>query len=227
MKKTLNSTFTFLLVIITSISYSQNNDIEINSKIDTISYCLGLSFGRSMKSEGIDKINIVFFAKAITDIFNNEKLLFEPLRADQILSEYIMNLRREKAEINLKAGQEFLENNKNKEGVITLPSGLQYKVLRKGTGLSPKLTDKVTVHYHGTLIDETVFDSSFERGNPIQFSVNGVINGWTEALQLMKVGAKWKLFIPANLAYGENVPKGSKIEPNMVLIFEVELLSIE
>jgi FKBP-type peptidyl-prolyl cis-trans isomerase FklB len=126
----------------------------------------------------------------------------------------------------LDAGEAFLAENAKKEGVKTTASGLQYKVLKSGTGESPKPTDKVKVHYHGTLIDGTVFDSSVQRGEPISFPVGGVIQGWVEALQLMKVGDKWQLFIPARLAYGENSP-GSGIPPNSVLIFEVELLAIE
>ena len=129
------------------------------------------------------------------------------------------------AEKNLKAGEAFIAANAKKEGVKTTASGLQYKVIKTGTGASPKLTDTVKVHYHGTLIDGTVFDSSVQRGEPVTFPVNGVIPGWTEALQLMKVGDKWQLVIPAKLAYGED--GSGPIGPNSVLIFEVELLDIE
>ena len=128
-------------------------------------------------------------------------------------------------EINKKAGEEFLSINKGRAGVVTLPSGLQYQVLQQGNGEKPKATDKVTCHYHGTLINGTVFDSSVERGTPAVFGVNQVIPGWVEALQLMPVGSKWRLFIPSNLAYGEN-GAGEMIEPNSTLIFDVELLDI-
>lgn len=124
------------------------------------------------------------------------------------------------------AGERFLAENAKKEGVRTTASGLQYKVIKSGTGASPRLTDGVKVHYHGTLVDGAVFDSSVERGEPISFPVNGVIAGWTEALQMMKVGDRWQLFIPARLAYGEQSPT-PKIAPNSALIFEVELLGIE
>jgi len=133
--------------------------------------------------------------------------------------------RKDISKINLKEGKAFLAENKEKEGVVTLESGLQYKVLKEGTGPFPKATDRVKTHYVGTLIDGTKFDSSIGK-EPITFSVNGVILGWTEALQLMKVGSKWKLFIPSELAYGEN-GAGNRIGPNAVLIFEVELISIE
>ena len=124
------------------------------------------------------------------------------------------------------AGKKFLEENKTKEGIVTLASGMQYQVITEGTGDSPTLESKVTTHYHGTLIDGTVFDSSVDRGQPASFPVNGVIPGWTEALQLMKVGSKWKLFIPSELAYGPNSPGGA-IGPNATLIFDIELISID
>ncbi|MHA2219485.1 MAG: FKBP-type peptidyl-prolyl cis-trans isomerase [Candidatus Hodarchaeales archaeon] len=129
------------------------------------------------------------------------------------------------SEKNKKEGEEYLAENKKKEGIITTQSGLQYKVLKKGTGKIPKSTDTVTVNYRGTLIDGTEFDSSYRRGQPASFKVNGVIRGWTEALQLMKEGAKWQLYIPSNLAYGER-GAGRNIGPNSTLIFEVELISI-
>ncbi|OGP57772.1 MAG: hypothetical protein A2V65_06400 [Deltaproteobacteria bacterium RBG_13_49_15] len=129
-------------------------------------------------------------------------------------------------EKNKKEGEKFLAENKNQKGVKTLPSGLQYKVIQEGTGVSPKETDKATVHYRGTLIDGAEFDSSYKRGTPVTFPVNGVIKGWTEALKLMKAGSKWKLFIPSSLAYGETGTPGGPIGPNAVLVFEVELISI-
>ena len=133
---------------------------------------------------------------------------------------------KQQGEKNKKEGEIFLETNKKKEGVQTLPSGLQYKVLKAGAGKKPTATDTVTVHYRGTLIDGKEFDSSYRRGKPATFPVNGVIPGWTEALQLMEEGAKWELFIPSNLAYGER-SAGGDIGPNATLIFEVELISIE
>ncbi len=131
----------------------------------------------------------------------------------------------QQGEINKKEGEAFLAENKSKESVVTLPSGLQYKILKEGSGAVPSAKDKVTTHYHGTLIDGTVFDSSYERGQPATFPVNGVIAGWTEALQLMQEGAKWKLFLPSNLAYGSQ-GAGQDIGPNTTLIFDVELIAV-
>ena len=142
-----------------------------------------------------------------------------------IINEYFIKLQKEKMEINKKAGEEFLHINKGRAGVVELPSGLQYQVLKHGNGAKPSATDKVIGHYHGTLINGTVFDSSVQRGQPAVFGVNQVIPGWVEALQLMPVGSKWRLFIPSNLAYGEH-GAGEMIEPNSTLIFDVELLDI-
>ena len=145
--------------------------------------------------------------------------------AKNVINEYFTKLQDEKLTINLKAGQEFLAINKNRPGVVTLPSGLQYEIIKEGNGKIPAATDQVKCHYHGTLIDGTVFDSSVQRGTPATFGVNQVIKGWVEALQLMPVGSKWKLFIPSDLAYGAQ-GAGQSIEPNSTLVFEVEVLDI-
>jgi FKBP-type peptidyl-prolyl cis-trans isomerase FklB len=142
-----------------------------------------------------------------------------------VINDYFVKLQGEKVELNKKAGEEFLQINKKKAGVTELPSGLQYEVLKKGSGAKPKASDKVKCHYHGTLINGTVFDSSVQRGEPAVFGVSQVIPGWVEALQLMETGAKWRLFIPSDLAYGER-GAGESIEPNSTLIFDVELLDI-
>jgi FKBP-type peptidyl-prolyl cis-trans isomerase FklB len=141
------------------------------------------------------------------------------------ISDKLFHMKNEKAAANLSAGQAFLEANKQKPGIVTLPSGLQYEVINEGTGIKPLASNKVTCHYHGTLIDGTVFDSSVKRGQPATFPLNMVIKGWTEGLQLMKVGSKWRFFIPAQLAYGER-QTGAHIGPNSTLIFEVELLGV-
>lgn len=141
------------------------------------------------------------------------------------ITDKLFQLKNEKAAANLKAGQEFLEANKEKPGVVSLPSGLQYEVMTEGTGPKPSATNKVTCHYHGTLIDGTVFDSSVKRGQPATFPLNMVIKGWTEGLQLMPQGSKWRFFIPADLGYGDR-QVSAQIGPNSTLIFEVELLSI-
>jgi FKBP-type peptidyl-prolyl cis-trans isomerase FklB len=141
------------------------------------------------------------------------------------IADKLFNMKNEKAAANLKAGQEFLEANKSKPGVVSLPSGLQYEVITEGSGAKPSASNKVTCHYHGTLIDGTVFDSSVKRGQPASFPLNQVITGWTEGLQLMGVGSKWRFFIPPNLGYGDR-QVSAQIGPNSTLIFEVELLGI-
>jgi FKBP-type peptidyl-prolyl cis-trans isomerase FklB len=141
------------------------------------------------------------------------------------IADKLFNLRNEKSDVNLKAGLEFLTSNKQKPGVVELPSGLQYEVITEGDGVKPLATQKVTCHYHGTLIDGTVFDSSVKRGQPATFPLNAVIKGWTEGVQLMNTGSKWRFFIPPQLAYGDR-EVSAQIGPNSTLIFEVELLSI-
>ena len=141
------------------------------------------------------------------------------------IADRLFNMRSEKASSNLKAGQDFLEANKQKPGITTLPSGLQYEVIAEGSGIKPLASNKVTCHYHGELIDGTVFDSSVKRGQPATFPLNMVIKGWTEGLQLMTVGSKWRFFIPPQLAYGER-QTGAHIGPNSTLVFEVELLDV-
>ncbi|MBF0576083.1 FKBP-type peptidyl-prolyl cis-trans isomerase [Dysgonomonas sp. GY617] len=193
--------------------------------MDKISYALGLSIGNNFLSSGIKKIDIEVFAKALADVLNDNQPSMSYDEAKSVINDYFTNLQAEKLDINEKAGQEFLEINKKRPGVVTLPSGLQYEIITKGEGKLPQATDQVKCHYHGTLIDGTVFDSSVQRGTPATFGVNQVIKGWVEALQLMPVGSKWKLFIPADLAYGK-AGAGQSIEPNSALVFEVEVLDI-
>jgi len=204
----------------------------LKTKIDTLSYAIGQDIGSSLKGQGLDNLNPQVLIKAIQDAVKGQQPLLTKEQCDMSLRSYIVQLRAEQAARNAEksaknkdAGEQFLAANKTKPGVITLPSGLQYQVIKEGTGPKPALTDKVKTHYHGTLIDGTVFDSSVDRGQPISFAVNGVIPGWTEALQLMPVGSKWRLFIPADLAYGDR-QSGPKIGPNSALIFDVELLEI-
>ena len=193
--------------------------------MDKISYALGLSIGNNFISSGINKIDVEAFRKGVEDVLNNEKPSISYEESRTILNEFFTKLQDEKLNLNKNAGEEFLAINKNKEGVVTLSSGLQYQILKKGDGKTPTATDQVKCHYHGTLIDGRVFDSSVERGTPATFGVNQVIPGWVEALQLMPVGSKWRLFIPSGLAYGER-GAGEMIEPNSALIFDVEVLDI-
>jgi FKBP-type peptidyl-prolyl cis-trans isomerase FklB len=197
----------------------------LKNQLDTVSYALGANIAENLKQQGFENLSIEAFAQAFKDVADKKQLLVTADQARTILNEYFTQLQQEKANKNSVAGQKFLEENKKRPEVVTLPSGLQYEILKEGDGPTPKATDRVTTHYHGTLIDGTVFDSSVERGQPATFPVNGVIQGWVEALQLMKVGSKWKLYIPSNLAYGER-GAGDSIGPNTTLIFEVELLSI-
>lgn len=199
---------------------------------DKFSYTIGYQIGTNLKQQGIE-INQESLVKGIADVFANQQPpRFSESEMKQTLSDFkkervakMQAEREQQASKNLKEGEAFLADNAKKEGVVTLASGLQYQVITPGTGNTPKATDKVITHYRGTLIDGTEFDSSYERGNPANFPVKGVIAGWTEALQLMKEGAKWQLFVPENLAYGKR-GAGGKIGPNATLIFEIELISI-
>jgi FKBP-type peptidyl-prolyl cis-trans isomerases 1 len=193
--------------------------------MEKISYALGLSIGNNFLTSGIKNLVIEDFIKGVDDVLSEKTPNISYDEAKQIINDYFVKLQADQVKLNQEAGEEFLRINKEKTGVITLPSGLQYEILEKGSGEKPKATDKVKCHYHGTLINGTVFDSSVERGQPATFGVSQVIQGWVEALQLMEKGSKWRLFIPSELAYGER-GAGEKIGPNSALIFEVELLDI-
>lgn len=193
--------------------------------MDKVSYALGLSIGNNFQNSGIKDLQVEDFIKGLTDVMEEKQPAITYDEAKEVINEYFIKLQKEKMEINKKAGEEFLHINKGRAGVVELPSGLQYQVLKQGNGAKPSATDKVKCHYHGTLINGTVFDSSVQCGQPAVFGVNQVIPGWVEALQLMPVGSKWRLFIPSNLAYGEH-GAGEMIEPNSTLIFDVELLDI-
>jgi FKBP-type peptidyl-prolyl cis-trans isomerase FklB len=192
---------------------------------DSLSYAIGISVANFYKQQNITNINTALVMRAISDVNKSSKPLLSEEQCNATIVNYMQKAKAQKASGNKKLGLDFLAANKNKPGVVTLPSGLQYTIMQAGTGPKPALTDMVRVHYHGTLIDGRVFDSSVEKGQPIELSVNGVIPGWTEALQLMPVGSKWKLFIPSNLAYGDQAA-GPMIGPGSTLIFEVELLDI-
>jgi FKBP-type peptidyl-prolyl cis-trans isomerase FklB len=189
--------------------------------MDKVSYALGLSIGNNFRSSGIRDLHTGDFLKGIKDVFADATPDIGYDEAKRIINDYFIKLRGEKGEINKDAGAEFLKINKHKAGVVELPSGLQYEILKSGEGEKPTASDNVKCHYHGTLINGKVFDSSLQRGEPTVFGVSQVIPGWTEALQLMQTGAKWRLFIPSELAYG-NREAGELIEPNSTLIFDVE-----
>lgn len=198
----------------------------LSTEKDIVSYSLGVNIAFNLKEQGFDDINIEALNEAIADVFGNKPLLVDPEKGGAMLNQYYQQVQKRKYEKNIKEGEAFLKENAGKEGVVTLKSGLQYKVLKEGSGPKPKATDKVTTHYHGTLINGEVFDSSVERGKPATFPVNGVIPGWVEALQLMNTGSKWRLFVPSHLAYGDRAVS-EKIGPNTTLIFDVELIGID
>lgn len=194
--------------------------------MDKLSYALGMSMASNLMNSGLRNIDVASFTDAFNSVFNNAAPSLSPQEANQVIQEFFSKRQDEMLTRNLEEGKAFLAENGKNEKVVTLPSGLQYEVLTEGNGAKPAATDKVKCHYHGTLLDGTVFDSSVQRGEPAQFGVNQVIKGWVEALQLMSVGSKWRLFIPSHLAYGEQ-GAGNSIEPNSTLIFDVELLGIE
>ena len=194
--------------------------------MDKLSYALGMSMASNLMNSGLRNIDVASFTDAFNSVFNNAAPSLTPQEANQVIQEFFSKRQDEMLTRNLEEGKAFLAENGKNETVVTLPSGLQYEVLTEGNGAKPAATDKVKCHYHGTLLDGTVFDSSVQRGEPALFGVNQVIKGWVEALQLMSVGSKWRLFIPSHLAYGEQ-GAGNSIEPNTTLIFDVELLGIE
>jgi FKBP-type peptidyl-prolyl cis-trans isomerase FklB len=201
--------------------------LKLKTQLDSISYSLGVQLGQQLLSSKFD-INLDALTAGIKDQFGSKSQLTDAEVAAMmtLFQQKMQELASNAGESNMREQQEFLGKNRKREGVKQTASGLQYMVLQEGDGPSPSATDEVTVHYHGTLLDGTVFDSSVQRGEPTTFPVNGVIKGWTEALQMMKVGSKWRLFIPSNLAYGER-SVGQHIGPNQMLIFEVELLGIK
>ncbi len=202
------------------------------SQKDKVSYSIGVNLGTQL-GRTRDDIDLDKLIEGVKDAFADKKLKLSSEEMQQALTSFRENQQKKKQEKrqalankNKAEGDAFLTENKKKKGVTTLPSGLQYKVVSSGKGASPKASDTVVTHYHGTLIDGTVFDSSVERGQPATFPVSGVIKGWTEALQKMKVGDKWKVFVPSQLAYGPN-GAGDRIGPNTTLIFDIELLEIK
>nr|WP_314758994.1 FKBP-type peptidyl-prolyl cis-trans isomerase [uncultured Porphyromonas sp.] len=193
--------------------------------MDKVSYALGLSIGQNFRASGFDEINFEDFLSAFRTVYEEgvPKMSYEEAR--EVVNSYFQDVQRRAIERNKEAGEEFLKINGHKAGVTTLPSGLQYEVIKMGDGPKPQLTDSVECHYHGTLINGQVFDSSMDRGETATFPLQGVIKGWTEILQLMPVGSKWKVVIPADLAYGDR-GAGQMIQPGSTLIFIIELIAI-
>ena len=193
--------------------------------MDKFSYAIGLGIGQNLLSMGAQGINVEDFAQAIADVLNRKETTISHNEAREIVNKYFAELEEKMNAENIEKGKAFLAENAKKEGIVTLPSGLQYEVITEGNGKKPSATDRVKCHYEGTLIDGTLFDSSIKRGQPAVFGVNQVIRGWVEALQLMSEGSKWRLFIPSELGYGAQ-QAGEMIPPHSTLIFEVELIEV-
>lgn len=193
--------------------------------MDKVSYALGLSIGQNFKASGFEGIKGEDFLQGLQAVLEDKEPAMSIEEAKTTINEYFVEVQNKAIRLNKEAGEEFLKINSHKAGVVTLPSGLQYEVITEGNGDKPKLTDTVRCHYHGTLINGVVFDSSIERGEPAEFPLQGVIKGWTEILQLMPVGSKWKVTIPSDLAYGDR-GAGQHIQPGSTLIFIIDLIAI-
>jgi FKBP-type peptidyl-prolyl cis-trans isomerase len=224
----------FLMVSMVLLACQGNtqNKVELKSQQDSVSYMLGMSIGKNFKQQSIE-VNADIVAQGIRDVLSGGTTMFTDEQAQNLMMEFQVGMRtkqeakmKEQGEKNKNEGEAFLAANKAKEGVKTTTSGLQYKILKEGNGPKPTAESTVKVHYSGTLIDGTEFDSSIKRGQPTEYPVNRFVKGWMEALQMMPVGSKWQLFIPSELAYGDHGAGGGVIGPNAVLIFELELLEI-
>jgi len=215
-----------VLMATSSISIAQNNtSTQMKSELDTISKAIGVSVGKNLLNVGIDTISMEQFVIGMNEAYSHTVTLEQLQAAQALIDQYVQKIQDKKTEAERSVGDNWLAENAKKEGVVTLPSGLQYKVVTQGTGEIAEDGDNVTTHYTGTFIDGKIFDSSVQRGTPATFGVNQVIKGWTEALKLMPEGSKWELYIPFDLAYG---PSGrSSIPPYSTLIFELELLKVE
>jgi FKBP-type peptidyl-prolyl cis-trans isomerase FklB len=207
--------------------------LTLKTQKEKASYAIGMNIGKNLKRDSVE-IDPAVLSRALRDVLAGNKLLLTDEEAKAALTALQTEVRaKEEAKIkaaaveNKKIGEAFLAANKTKEGIVTLPSGLQYKIIKEGTGPKPTAEDTVLCHYRGALVDNTEFDSSYKRGEPLKIPVGGVIKGWTEAIQLMPVGSKWQLYIPSDLAYGERGAPGSPIGPNSTLVFDVELMGIE
>jgi len=196
------------------------------TELEKVCYGFGVNIAQNMKQQGMNEMNAEALAQGIKDFLEEKELAIPMENIQSLLQDYFQKLQEKQFAENIEEGKNFLEENAKREEVKVLPSGLQYEIVTEGKGNLPKESDSVTTHYHGTFIDGKVFDSSVNRGEPSSFPVNGVIPGWVEALQLMPVGSKWKLFVPSDLAYGANPHPGGPIEPYKTLLFDIELISI-
>ena len=220
-----NNIYLIIALFIINTTTKSMNAQKLNDEVDSVSYSLGVNIGENIKSQFPD-IDLKNFESGIEDVLSEKKQpKIEGQDAQKVIQEYFTKQQAKASEGKIEEGKAFLAENGKRKGVITLESGLQYEIITSAEGPKPTLNDQVTTHYHGTLLDGTVFDSSVDRGQPATFPVSGVIKGWTEALQLMSVGAKWRLYVPYDLAYGER-GASAQIGPYTTLIFDVELLKI-
>lgn len=213
-----------MAIIMSSCNSKKIGKADMKSENDSLSYAIGVNMGYNIKKSKIENINVLAVANGLQDISEGKKDAMTAEKSMQIIQKFLEKQSKVEAAKNLEEGKKFLDENAKKEGVVVDPEGFQYKILQEGTGPMPKETDVVKVNYKGTLLDGTEFDSSYKRNEPAQFQLNQVIHGWTVALQKMKVGSKFTLWLPADLAYGER--GGGPIGPNQVLCFEIELLDI-
>ncbi|MGA1227645.1 MAG: FKBP-type peptidyl-prolyl cis-trans isomerase [Tamlana sp.] len=221
-----------MVILVVSCNNKGMSQKPLKTELDSVSYAIGMDVAKNVK-RSFDEFDNDLFIQGFVNASDSTDLIIDEAKAQELVRAYFqkkqkeeMDKRQEEALKNKEDGEKFLAENKTKDGVVTTDSGLQYIVLKEGSGVKPTLESRVKVHYHGTLIDGTVFDSSVDRGNPTEFGVTQVIKGWTEGLQLMAVGSKYKFFIPSDLAYGANPRPGGVIKPNATLIFDVELLGI-
>ena len=226
--------FTVLMLSSGCNSSYESAKADLSSQADSLSYSFGFLQGSSLAAEGIDDVDLKNYVAGLIKGLDGEEAEIDQMGMQMLIQTYFQELqekqmadRAAQADINIAQGRAFLEENLNNDDVFETESGLQYRVLEEGDGPRPSASDQVEVHYSGTLISDEVFDSSYERGEPVTFPLNRVIPGWTEGVQLMNVGSRYQFFIPADLAYGNNPPQGSIIPPGAVLIFEVELLDIK
>ena len=200
--------------------------LVFKSQLDSASYAFGVSIANDIKSRGVSGLNYSLVSKAMNDVFSANGPLISPEQSQELIMSFLGSIEKKKFEGNITEGKKFLSENSKKAGIVSLPSGLQYEVITRGTGIRPKASDEVTVHYKGTLLNGKQFDSSYDRGEPATFLLNQVIPGWTEGLQQMPAGSKFRFFIPYALAYGERAA-GPDIQPFSTLVFEVELVSVQ
>jgi len=226
------TTAALAMTMLSACSQGQKGRVVLTNEIDSLSYAIGADIGANFKRSKLEDVNLDAMRMGLRDGLDSASIMDEET-LQMVVQNYMMKLQQERmaeeakqGEANRAAGEEYLAENGKRSGVMTTPSGLQYEVITMGTGPKPEASDRVKVHYRGTLVDGTEFDSSYKRGEPATFGVGQVIRGWVEGLQMMPAGSKWKLHIPSDLAYGPSGGPGGSIPPNSVLIFEVELLEV-